>query len=253
MKITKVLIISLAVLIGIIIGLTSDIIEGTIISEANIPSEPKVIGLALEETDNIEIMRSYLVACDAHMQKAHNMANEARQLGYDDSHMIIQIAKQEYESANNLKQKYNELIYEYEINQPKVSINYNPFEVTNLSIEDFNEILAGTALSGYGESYYLLEKDYGINGVFAISVAFHESGYGKYRANTNNFYGMKGNNGWMAFESPHSNIQYFGKLMNKNLYYGKSIINIGKVYCPNTYSSWANAVTGIMNECYNKI
>lgn len=135
----------------------------------------------------------------------------------------------------------------------QVGNTYNPFTITGLTVEQFNVILAGTGLEGCGQSYYNMEQTYGVNGVFAISVAFHESGYGKYRANTNNFYGMRGNNGWMAFESPDANIMYFGKLMNKSMYYGKSILGIGKVYCPGTHTSWANAVQGMMDRCYKKI
>lgn len=134
-----------------------------------------------------------------------------------------------------------------------VGDTYNPFVKTGLTVEQYNKILEGTALAGCGQSYFNMEQTYGVNGVFAISVAFHESGYGKYRANTNNFYGMKGSSGWMAFESPDANIQYFGKLMNKSIYYGKSITNIGKVYCPGTYTSWANAVQGMMSNCYKKV
>ena len=134
-----------------------------------------------------------------------------------------------------------------------VGDTYNPFVKTGLTAEQFNTILAGTGLEGCGQSYYNMEQTYGVNGVFAISVAFHESGYGKYKANTNNFYGMRGNSGWMAFESPDANIQYFGKLMNKSMYYGKSILGIGQVYCPGTHTSWANAVKGMMDRCYKKV
>lgn len=135
----------------------------------------------------------------------------------------------------------------------KVGNTYNPFVKTGLTAEQFNLMLEGTALAGYGESYYNMEQKHGVNGVFAISVAFHESGYGKYRANTNNFYGMRSSKGWMAFESPDANIQYFGELMNKSMYYGKSILDIGRVYCPGTHTSWANAVQGMMDRCYKKI
>lgn len=104
MKIIKLL---AAVLLGLLIGLTITV-EGTIISEDNIPSEAGVKGLTLEDTNNIEEILNYLSICDAHMTKAHNMANEARNMGYADNHIIIQIAKKEYDSAFNLKNKYGD-------------------------------------------------------------------------------------------------------------------------------------------------
>lgn len=132
-------------------------------------------------------------------------------------------------------------------------LSYNPFVKSGLSVEQYNIILSGTGLEGCGQSYYNMEQTYGVNGLFAIGVAFHESGYGRHRANTNNFYGMRGNSGWMSFSSPDENIQYFGKLMNKSLYKGKSIDGIGSVYCPGTSSSWASAVRSMMKSSFAKI
>ena len=132
-------------------------------------------------------------------------------------------------------------------------LSYNPFIKSGLTVEQYNKILKGTGLEGCGQSFYTMEETYSVNGLFAIGVAFHESGYGKHKANTNNFYGMRGNSGWMSFESPDANIQYFGKLMNKSLYKGKSIENIGKVYCPGTYLHWAEAIKSMMKSSFNKI
>lgn len=132
-------------------------------------------------------------------------------------------------------------------------LSYNPFIKSNLSVEQYNIILKGTGLEGCGQSFYNMEQSYDVNGLFAIGVAFHESAYGRAKANTNNFYGMRGNNGWMAFSSPDENIQYFGRLMNKSLYYGKSIVNIGKIYCPGTYDSWASKVKFMMRSSFDKI
>ena len=130
---------------------------------------------------------------------------------------------------------------------------YNPYVKSNLSVEQYNKILAGTGLAGCGESYYNMEQTYNVNGLFALSVACLESGYGKYKANTNNFYGMRSSKGWMSFESPDANIQYFGKLMNKSCYYGKDILGIGATYCPGTYQDWVGKVKSIMSLSFNKL
>ena len=130
---------------------------------------------------------------------------------------------------------------------------YNPYVKSNLSVEQYNKILAGTGLAGCGESYYNMEQTYNVNGLFALSVACLESGYGKYKANTNNFYGMRSSKGWMSFETPDANIQYFGKLMNKSCYYGKDILGIGATYCPGTYQDWASKVKSIMSYNFGKL
>ncbi len=130
---------------------------------------------------------------------------------------------------------------------------YDPFTECNLSIDEYNIILEGTALAGLGESYYNMERTYGVNGLYAISVAFHESGYGYRRANTNNCYGMKGSSGWMAFDSLDANIMYFGKLMQNSWYYNKSIDDIAKVYCPGTHASWASAIKAMMKTQFDKL
>jgi membrane-bound lytic murein transglycosylase B len=135
---------------------------------------------------------------------------------------------------------------------PQPVYSTDPFTITNLSVEQFNKILSGTGLEGQGEAYYKVEQEYGVNGMFAIGVAFLESGYGKYKANTNNYYGMRSGSGYMSFSSPAENILYFGKLMNKNLYKGKSMSQIAKIYCPPNHSKWVGSVTSIMGTYYNK-
>ena len=116
MKIMKMLI---AVLLGLLIGLTITA-EGTIISEDNIPSETGVKGLTLEDTNSIDEIINYLSICDAHMGKAHNMANHARSMGYEDSHIIIQIAKEEYNSAFELKQEYSDKLVKLQEQERKL-------------------------------------------------------------------------------------------------------------------------------------
>lgn len=137
---------------------------------------------------------------------------------------------------------------------PKIRVSSKPYVTTNLSAAQFDVILKGTGLAGQGKSYYNLEQKYGINGVFAISVAFLESGYGKYQANTNNYYGMRGSKGWMAFDSTEDNIDYFGELMLRDRYVSKQTVSgIGTVYCPSTAESWASKVLNIMRDSFEKL
>ena len=103
MKIMK-LVCALLLATAIVCTATSN--GNTTTSEANIPSETKVKGLTLEETNDINQMKNYLIICEAYMNDAHEMAERARELGYGDDHTIIQIAKAEYNSAFVLQQNY---------------------------------------------------------------------------------------------------------------------------------------------------
>ena len=118
MIIKKVLIVVAAILAGIALGWMFPTTQA-MISEANIPSEAEVIGFTLEETTDIETMRNYIVACDTHMNKAHEMAEAARILGYPENHIIITTAKQEYASALSLKEHYSSIIVAYDMEQEK--------------------------------------------------------------------------------------------------------------------------------------
>lgn len=118
MKIIKMLMAIIIVLI--LIAGTIAIIGETIISEASIPSENGVIGLTLEKTTDIETMRQYISICDARMEQSHTMAEMARALGYQDTHKIIQTAKEEYNSALKLKQYYQPLVETYDLEQARI-------------------------------------------------------------------------------------------------------------------------------------
>ena len=129
---------------------------------------------------------------------------------------------------------------------PPINITMNIFEKTNLSAEQLNRILS-KGLSGYGEAFYNMEQKYNINSIFAISVAELESGNGtsySFRVRNNAF----GIGPGKTFSSVEAGIEYFGQLMNKPLYYGKSISSVGNIYCVG--GNWANKVKSLMNNNY---
>lgn len=129
---------------------------------------------------------------------------------------------------------------------------YDPFTKSRLTVEQLNQALTNTGLSGQGQAFYDMECTYNVNAIFAIGVACHESANGYKTANTNNFFGMRGNGGWMSFASPYDNIMYFGKLMNNSIYYGKSMDGIVRSYCPGD-GQWIPCVQRHMLEKWNKI
>lgn len=130
--------------------------------------------------------------------------------------------------------------------EPPINITMNVFQKTNLQPEELNKVLT-KGLSGYGQAFYDMEQKYGINSVFAISVAELESGYGTSYAfrKRNNAFGIGSGK---RFSSVEAGIDYFGQLMNKSLYYGKSIDRIGSIYCVG--DNWAYKVKSLMKSNY---
>ena len=194
--------------------------------------------------DSIENFKE--IVCEKARQEAYEAALEEQRIAEIEE--IFELFEEKRARAHELKMANVLKVYE-----ENALFSYDPFFKSELTIEQFNKILKGTGLEGCGESYYNMEKEYGVNGIFAIAVAMHESGWGKYRANTNNFYGMRTSSGWMKFESKDENIQYFGKLMQHNWYYKKSIENIAKTYCPPTHQSWAAGIKNMMNTCWDRL
>ena len=133
--------------------------------------------------------------------------------------------------------------------KPPVNITMNIFEKTNLSSDELNKVLS-KGLSGYGKAFYNMEQKYNINAIFAISVAELESGSGTSYSfkKRNNAFGIGPGK---TFNSVESGIEYFGTLMNKSLYYGKSVDSVGKIYCVG--GDWANKVKSLMNKNYSEL
>ena len=133
-----------------------------------------------------------------------------------------------------------------------VNIKY-PFYITYTTVEEYDYILKGTNLEGYGYCFKQIEEDYGVNGLFAISVATQESGLGRspLAKSNNNFYGIKsGSTSWAKFKSIESGILYFGKLMNHSRYKGKTISQIAPIYCN---QEWGGKVSSIITRYVNRI
>jgi hypothetical protein len=137
----------------------------------------------------------------------------------------------------------------YEEANPAI-FTYNPFQKSNLTVDQLNTILAGTGLTGYGQAFHEMEQTYGVNALFCLAVGAHESANFYKTANYNNFFGFRGNRGWMSFTTPKACIMYFGQLMNTRLYYGKSIDQIAPIYCN---ASWAGYIRRHMTEKWSKL
>jgi beta-N-acetylglucosaminidase len=130
--------------------------------------------------------------------------------------------------------------------------NMNPHSKSNLTVEEINIMLVGTGLESQGQAFKDMENTYNVNALFAMGVAMHESARGYKKANTYNYFGFRGNNGWMSFSSAYDCIQYFGKLINSRYSNRTTISAIQSKYCPDG-SPWAQGVINHMNQLKEKI
>lgn len=131
---------------------------------------------------------------------------------------------------------------------------FNIFEKSGYSIEQFNQMLVGTNLENCGAAFHAMENKHNINGVYAISVAALESGFESRKINSsNNLFGMMSKGKLIKYSDIDSNVNSFGKLMNKSIYKGKSISKIAKTYCPPNSTKWVNVVTSKYQHFVDKI
>lgn len=135
---------------------------------------------------------------------------------------------------------------------PAPELTYDVYAQSHITAEQYDVMLEGSALAGCGDAFRQIETEYGVNGLFAIAVCNLESSLGQYPANTNNFFGFMGANGWMSFSTKRDGITYFGELLSGYPYYGKTIDQIASIYCPGS-TVWASTVRCLMQYNFDKI
>ena len=124
----------------------------------------------------------------------------------------------------------------------------NMYFVTGVTVEELNMLLEGTRLEGSGEYFKRLEDEYGVNAVVVVSVGRLESQLGstEIALNYNNAFGFRTDKGWLHFNTLEDSVLYFGKLMQHERYYGKSLAEIALIYCPNDI--WCDKVSRIVDR-----
>lgn len=178
----------------------------------------------------------------------HEFADLLRSKGYEDASYEIQVAKELYaENHTNIVRLL--AVKDLLIN---VEISYDPHKPSGINAKGYNEILKGTPLANTGEALIRMENLTGTNGLFAIGVAQNESSLGSACYGHNPFGILTSGRRLMRFNSWEDAYIYFGNLMNKPWYAGKTINQIGPIYCPSP-SGWANRVTNFMNKQLGKI
>ena len=130
---------------------------------------------------------------------------------------------------------------------------------TYVTPEDLRKITAGTELEGCENAIVETEAKYGVNALFILSVAIHESGWGgSYLARTrNNLFGICAYDSDVdaasSFASKADCIDYFGRLI-KNEYFSEGrtdVYSINAVYASD--GSWGSQVFSTMNKMVNTI
>lgn len=120
---------------------------------------------------------------------------------------------------------------------------FNIYEKSGYSVEEFNAMLENTNLANHGEAFKNMEDNHNVNGIYAMSVAALESGFESRKLNSsNNIFGMMSKGKLIKYSSIAENINAFGSLMNKSIYKGKPISKIAKTYCPPNATKWESTV-----------
>lgn len=184
------------------------------------------------------------------MENAHNMALSARLLGLPEDSETIQTAKSIWAEAKESHDILEQQIEE--VGELPLELSYDIFCPTGISTDGFDVLLKGTGLEGCGTYFQSMESQYGINGLFAVSVAKIESGLGESNLakKKNNFFGLLG----CSYSSKENGILAFGKLISESPYYqGKTMEQIAKTYCPPTWSKWMEDVKWCMEDFWGKL
>lgn len=137
-------------------------------------------------------------------------------------------------------------------------IVFNPEDVSipsNLSVEQLQKALCGTALETLASTYIELEEEKGINAIFLAALTAWESGWGRsdFAVNKNNVGGVKNPNanGYRCFASKDACVEYIANFLsmsyldpNGKHYNGKSISGISIKYNFGE-EEWINGITSV--------
>ena len=140
----------------------------------------------------------------------------------------------------------------------------NVTEASNMTVDQIQEVLKGTALYPLASDYIELEQVYGINALFVLSLTIEESGWGTSRIthDNNNISGQRINGVYRTFKSKYMCLKETYRLLSEEYvneegkyYVGSSnIYDINATYCPDTEKdSWANNIIEISKNIRNKV
>ncbi len=124
---------------------------------------------------------------------------------------------------------------------------------SGVTLSDLKQVSRG-AFVGLEEAFLKAEKDYGINCLFVMAIAAHESANGTMCYKPNNMFGYGG----ISFDSKAECIDVVSKGLARNylspsgsLYCGKTISSVNKKYAAST--TWDDKVARNMANYYSVI
>lgn len=130
--------------------------------------------------------------------------------------------------------------------------SYNTSVKSNLTEEEIEYILDGTYLEGTAWAFKEIEDTYGVNAIFALSVAETETTFGRYGVaqSHNNAFGLTSTSGgFMYFDNLADSVLYFGAYIprvhwkNGRYYIG----DIAPAYCD---YEWGDKVESSLEHWY---
>lgn len=140
-----------------------------------------------------------------------------------------------------------------------IRLNSSPYTVSNLTGEQFNEIINAlfakygissreNLLYNCGNALAEIEKVYGVNGLFVMAISWMESGSrtSNLARSHNNMTSIYGGDGLKTYSSPSECIINTGRLLKESYHDARgcrSASDIGSIYCPPN-PNWANSITG---------
>ncbi len=145
----------------------------------------------------------------------------------------------------------------------ELSEDSNLLEVSNLTAEEFDMMLEGTALEGIGEALELAEQESGVNGLYLLGLSALESGWGRsnYAKNRNNLVGWDADDGTdnaKYFDSKADCIAFTADKLKSNYlsedgkyFEGYTPTDIDVHYC--TDKTHAQKIVSIASRCVDKL
>lgn len=130
--------------------------------------------------------------------------------------------------------------------------------VTGLTPYELDSCLEGTPMEGLGEDFYRAEHEYGVNAIFLIALANHESAYGTsaIARDKNNLFGFTAYDSSpysssTGYSSKGESIAMVARFLSENYltpggcyFHGVSCAGVNVKYC--TSSDWAGKVENHM-------
>lgn len=179
---------------------------------------------------------------------------------------LEELEAQTQKEKQNILEEYEKLNEKYQEEIKPVSFNKNNLlSPSGANARKLAIGLKGTGLEGLENSYIEAEKEYGVNAIFLCALTAEESAWGtSNRArNQNNMSGFEVYNDnavGATFSSKHDSIITTAKLLKNNYltpsgsyFYGYSIYDVNKNYCPVNGTSWSDNISNIANQLVRKI